>query len=309
MGLVDWVLFTALGLVWGSSFMWIKIALADIGPFAVVGWRLFFGVLGLVVVMLLRRQKLPAGGSLWRNLVILGVINTAIPFVLITWGELSIDSAVASVLNSTVPLFTLVIAHYFLADDRITLQKSLGLIVGFGGVLVLMSRDLGESAFSGAVWGQVAVLLAAFSYANAAVFARRTMREVPALIQAFIPIVIADLLVWPFAFGLESRSIVPTLGLTWAALLWLGLLGSCVAYLLYFSLLHRIGPTRASMVTYMLAVVGVILGVVFLDERLDARLAMGTVMVVAGIAVVNVQRGRRAITPENTELTEKEIPG
>lgn len=293
MGLTDWLLFTSLGLIWGSSFMWIKIALADIGPFAVVGWRLLFGVVGLVVVAVIRRQRMPAGSTLWRNLAFLGLINTAIPFFLITWGELSIDSAVASVLNSTVPLFTLVLAHYFLEDDRITLQRAVGLIVGFGGVLVLMSRDLGQGAIAGALWGQLAVLMAAFSYANAAVFARHTMREVPALIQAFIPMVVADLLVWPFAFGLEAQSIVPSLGLTWISLLWLGLLGSCVAYLLYFSLLHRIGPTRASMVTYLLAVVGVVLGVVFLQERLDARLAAGTVMVVAGIAVVNVQRAKR----------------
>lgn len=307
MGTVDWLLFVSLGLIWGSSFLWIKIAVGEIGPFAVVGWRLLFGIVGLAVVTVTRRAKLPTGWSLWRNLAILGAINTALPFVLITWGERSIDSAVASVLNSTVPLFTMVLAHFSLVDDRITIRKAAGLIVGFGGVLLLMSRDLSRSSFTGALWGQLAVLVAAFSYANGGVFARRMMRRVPALTQAFIPMIAADIMVWPFALGLRNQPLLPSTGRTWIALVWLGLLGSCTAYLLYFSLLHRIGPTRATMVTYLVAVVGVGLGVVFLNEQLDARLALGSLMVVAGVAIVNIQRESRASASTERGKTNRQL--
>ncbi|HEX9795785.1 MAG TPA: DMT family transporter [Anaerolineales bacterium] len=282
----EWGLFLGLGLLWGSSFMWIKIAVAELGPFAVVGWRLLFGVAGMLLVILFRRPPWPRQLRDYRNLIFLGLINTALPFVLITWGEQTVDSAVASVLNSTVPLFTLVIAHFALADDRMTSQRVIGLSLGFIGVLVLMSRDL-LSGQSGGLLGQLAVLVAALSYACAAVFARRTMRQVDSFIQSFVPMLAADALVWAIAFPREAGNLVPSLPITWLAIAWLGLLGSCLAYLLYFILLHRVGPTRTTMVTYMFPVVGVGLGVVFLSEQLDWRLAVGAVAVVLGMALVN----------------------
>jgi drug/metabolite transporter (DMT)-like permease len=218
---------------------------------------------------------------------VMGIINTALPFVLISWGEKSIDSAVASILNSTVPLFTLVIAHFFLHDDRITVPKVLGLVVGFLGVLTLLVRDLEPGGFRGGALGQAAVLLAAISYASASVFGRRTMREVSPLVQAFVPMIVADAVVWSAATQVGRPGVLPALPITWVALLWLGLLGSCVAYLLYFHLLHAVGATRTTMVTYVFPVVGVGLGVLFLGERADWHLVAGALLVVASIAIVN----------------------
>jgi drug/metabolite transporter (DMT)-like permease len=195
----EWVVFFALGLIWGSSFLWIKIAVQEVDPFTLVSWRLLFGTLGMVAVIIWKRPSFPPQRSIWLALAVLGIINTALPFVLISWGEKSIDSAVASVLNSTVPLFTLVIAHLFLHDEPITARKAVGLLIGFAGVLVLMARDLELGSLRAGVLGQAAVLLAAVSYASASVFARRTMREVSPLIQAFVPMAFADALVWSMA--------------------------------------------------------------------------------------------------------------
>ena len=283
----EWVVFIALGLIWGSSFLWIKVAVQEVDAFTLVSWRLLFGTLGMVAVIALRRPPFPRGWRTWVALAVLGIINTALPFVLISWGEKSIDSAVASVLNSTVPLFTLVIAHLFLHDEKITVRKAVGLLIGFVGVLALMARDLELDGIRAGMLGQAAVLLAAVSYASASVFARRTMREISPLVQAFVPMAFADAVVWSMATQVGDPGRLPALPITWVALLWLGLLGSCVAYLLYYNLLHSVGATRAVMVTYIFPVVGVALGVLFLEELADWHLVVGGLLVVASIAAVN----------------------
>jgi drug/metabolite transporter (DMT)-like permease len=284
------MVFALLGLVWGSSFLWIKVAVQEVGPATLVGYRLLIGLIGLAVVVAARRPSLPRDRRTLFVLGVVGITNTALPFILISWGEQFIDSAIASILNGTVPLFTIVIAHLFLHDDRITPARILGLITGFIGVVVLMSRDLGAESRAGSVLGQAAVLAAALSYAASSVFARRNLRQVDSVVQAFLPLISADTVAWVTALASEAPLQVPRLPITWLALVWLGLLGSCLAYLLYFHLLHAVGPTRATMVTYVFPVVGVILGVVFLNELADWHLIVGAMLVALGIGVVNLRR-------------------
>ena len=138
----DWAAFIALSLAWGSSFLWIKIGLQELGPITLVALRLLFGILGLLVVVAYNRPKFPDNRRLWGALAILGIIQTALPFLLITWGQQFIDSVVAAILNSTVPLFTMLLAHWYLQDDRLTLQRVIALLIGFIGVVVLLVRDL-----------------------------------------------------------------------------------------------------------------------------------------------------------------------
>ncbi len=293
----EWVAFTGLGLIWGSSFLWIKVAVQDVGPLTLVSWRLLFGLLGLAAVVLLRRPTFPRNRALWAWLALLGITNTLLPFALISWGEQHVDSAVAAILNGTVPLFTMVIAHFSLHDDRMTVPRFVGLIVGFIGVIVLMGHDLDLAAMRTNIGGQAAVVLAALSYAASAVLARKKLRGIEPLTQAFVPVVSAASLAWVAALVVEGGG-APSLPITWFALLWLGLLGSCVAYLLYFYLLHHVGPTRATLVTYVFPVVGLVLGVVFLGETLDLGLAIGAALIVGGIAVVNIRPGRGAVAAE-----------
>lgn len=288
MKLKDWFAFIGLGLAWGSSFLWIKIAVAEIGPFTLVALRLLFGVLGLLVVVALQRPAWPEWGPVWRALVIIGMTNTAIPFVLISWGELYIDSAVAAVLNSTVPLFTMIIAHLYLSDDRLSATRLFGLLIGFVGVVILLLRDL-EAGFGGSAPGQGAVLLAAMFYAGSSVYARRNTRGITPVVHALVPLIAADVAIWLVTPLVESPLTLPALPLTWLAIVWLGLIGSCLAYLLYFYLLHSVGPTRSTLVTYVFPLVGVVLGVIFLNERLDWNLLVGGSMVVGSIAVVNAR--------------------
>lgn len=294
----DGMLFALLGVVWGSSFLWIKVAVRDIGPITLVAFRLLFGSLGLVAVVAARRPLFASERRTWATLGLLGLTNTALPFILISWGEQFIDSAVASILNGTVPLFTLVLAHLFLHDDRITTTRTAGLLVGFAGVVVLVSRDFTPESIGGSLLGQLAVLAAAVLYAGSSVFARRNLRQVDPLVQAFVSLIAAAAAAWLAIPAFEWPLKLPSLPLTWFALAWLGMLGSCVAYLLYFHLLHTLGPTRTTMVTYVFPVVGLILGVTFLGERAEWHLAVGASLVAASIAVVNMKpRSAAAPTP------------
>lgn len=284
MKISHWLLFFGLGLAWGSSFLWIKLALGEVGPFNLVGWRLLFAILALLVVIGVSRPPFPKDRRTWAALLILGIINTALPFWLITWAEQHIDSAVASVINSSVPLFTMLIAHFALTDDRLTMQRVIGLLVGFGGILILFSRELGSAQAT--LMGQAAALLGAIFYALSAVFIRRTLKGVSPMVQALAPLFSAEAFILSAALLNEGIQ-VPQQPLTWLALIWLGVVGSCIAYLLYYRLMHQIGPTRTTLVTYLFPVFGIALGAIFLSEPIDAHLLGGSALILASVAIVN----------------------
>ena len=280
-----WFAFLLLGAIWSSSFMWIKIAVQEVGPITLVAFRVLFGLLFGIVVILVQRVSLQRSFKEWGPLLLLGITNVAVPFFLISWGEQSIDSAVAAILDATVPLFTILIAHFLLRDDKMTVPKVLGLLIGFAGVVILMSKDIGASF--GSVLGQLAVVLACIFYSASAVFARKTTENTPGILRSAGPLISATIIMWPVAFFGERPFQIPHLAVTWVALLFLGVLGSGLAFVLSFYLIHEIGPTRTSMVTYLFPVGGVLLGVIFLNEKLSWQLLAGTVLVIISLAVVN----------------------
>jgi drug/metabolite transporter (DMT)-like permease len=282
-----WFVFILLGAIWSSSFMWIKIAVQEIGPITLVAFRVLFGLLFGIAVILIQRVQLPRTFRQWFPLLLLGITNVAIPFFLISWGEQSIDSAVAAILDATVPLFTILIAHYLLGDDKMTWPKVLGLLIGFAGVIILMSKDIGASF--GSIVGQLAVVLASAFYAGSAVYVRKTTEDTPSVLRSAGPLVSATVIMWLATFLFENPVRIPHLGITWIALLFLGILGSGLAFVLSFYLIHEIGPTRTSMVTYLFPLGGVILGVAFLNEQLSWQLVVGAVLIIASLAVANWQ--------------------
>ncbi len=290
-----WLAFGALSAIWGSSFLWIKIAVQEVGPFRLVAFRLLFGVIGLLIAGRLAGQPLRLSRKQLPAYLVLALVNTALPFTLISWGETRIDSGMASVLNGTVPLFTLVIAHFWLQDERITLPRTLGLLIGFGGVAILVGQNFDFSRIlEGSALGQLAVLAASASYATGLTLTRKRFRGQPPVAQATLVVLFSDLMLWVGAFGFESPVRLPSLSLTWIALLWLGFLGTGLAYLLYFYLINEWGSTRTSVVTYTMPVIGVILGVVFLEETLSVNLILGVGLVLTGIGFVNWKSRRKA---------------
>ena len=283
----QWFVFLLLGGIWSSSFLWIKIAVTEIGPITLVAFRVLFGLLFSITVILVQRVKVPRTLKEWTPFLILGISNVAIPFFLISWGEQAIDSGVAAILDATVPLFTIVIAHYLLHDDKMTVPKVTGLLVGFIGVVILISKDIGSSI--GPILGQLAVVVASMFYAGSSVYARKSTTEASGIIRGGGPLVSSTAVMWLAAVTVERPITIPHLPITWIALLWLGILGSGLAFILNYYLIHEIGPTRTTMVTYLFPLGGVILGVVFLHEQLSWQVLVGGALIVASLAVANWQ--------------------
>jgi len=291
-----WFVFILLGVIWSSSFMWIKIAMREVGPLTLVAFRALFGLLFCVVVILIQRVSLPRTFREWLPLLVVGLTNIAIPFFLISWGELHIDSAVASILDATVPLFTILIAHFLLQDDKITLPKTLGLIVGFLGIVILMSKDMGSSSSS--LLGQAAVIVASIFYAISAIYIRKTTVDTPGIVRSAGPLVSATATMWLGALIFESPVQIPQLGITWVALLFMGVLGSGLAFVMAFYLIHEIGPTRTTMVTYLFPLGGVILGVTFLHEQLTWQVIAGAVIIISSLVIANWEPKKQELSSE-----------
>jgi drug/metabolite transporter (DMT)-like permease len=293
---LDWLLFVILGFMWGSSYLFIKIGVEGGGlpPLTLVALRLAVGFAILAAVVALAREPLPREPRMYGHLVVMAVINIVLPFWLITWAEQSVESSLASILNGTVPLFVIVIAALFLRDEPITVNRVVGLLVGFVGVVILTSRGLGSIGQSNLA-GELALIGSAISYAAGNVYARRNVQGlrpmIPAVFQVGFALVITTVLAFTFERPLDLRLNRDAL----VAVVWLGIFGSAFAYLVYFRLLKRWGATRTSMVAYLLPVFGIVLGFIVLSEPIDGRLLLGTALVIGGVALVNSKFGSRRL--------------
>jgi drug/metabolite transporter (DMT)-like permease len=285
----EWFKFGFLSIFWGSSFLWIKIVIGEIGPLTLVTFRVLLAALGALFIVLLRRPAWPNRKFLVVFLL-LGLFNSALPFALISFSEQFISSGLAAMLNGTVPLFTIMIAPLFLRDDPFTLPKAAGLAVGFTGVVILVSNQI-NGGINDQLIGIGAMLLAALSYAGASVYARRATQGLTPEVQTIGQMVMALMIIAPAAAVIEAPFTLPRLPLSWIALSWLGFLGTATGTLIYYSLLHSVGPTRTMMVTFMFPLVGVLLGVIFLGEQVVWQQILGGSLIISGIVIVNQMKG------------------
>ena len=281
--------------MWGSSYLFIRIGVDEgLRPLTLVMLRLLLGVLVLGAVVLLMRQQLPRERRILGHLVVMAVLNIVVPFWLITFGEQTVNSSLASILNATVPLFTIILAASFLHDEPITVNRLVGLVVGFAGVVLLTSRGMGAATPGGGI-GELALIGSSVSYAAGNVYARRNMRGVAPLAVAVCQVGIAFLITTILAFAIEdplSATLTPT---AIFAVIWLGLLGSGLAYLVFFRMLSRWGSTRTSLVAYVLPIWGIALGVLVLQETIDTAVLAGTVLIIGGVALVSARYGARRL--------------
>ena len=287
----DWLVFIFLAvLAWGPSFMWIKVALQEIGPFSLTMYRMVFGSLmawGLILIL-----KLPIQYSRPKLLasMFFGAVGLAIPMSLLSWGEIRIESGLAGILNGTVPLWTFLFAHYALHDEKITRLKAVGLSAGFVGLIILVSRDLTwEGIRNGNIWGQAAVTGMAICYAISIVFTRRYLKGQHPVQTAAVAIPTSLLMMILFTLMFESKFPVPRLPMTWLACAWMGIVGIGLALWGWFHLINKWGVTRASLVTYLVPVVAVALGALLLGEHISWHLVAGGALIIGGIALVNAR--------------------
>ncbi|MDP2332069.1 MAG: DMT family transporter, partial [Reyranella sp.] len=221
-------------------------------------------------------------GTPWRQLLVMGALNNALPFSLIFWGQTTITSGVASILNATTPLFTVVVAHIFTRDERMTVRKLVGVLAGLAGVAILIGPDLG-----GSLWGQIACLAAALSYAFAGIYGRRFKAlGVQPLQAAAGQLTASAMLILPIMLLAESAWPMPS-AVTWSAVAGLALLSTALAYVLYFRILAAAGATNLLLVTFLIPVTATLLGAVFLGERLELRQFAGMALIGVGLAAID----------------------
>ena len=298
----DWLLLLALGFMWGTSYVFIKLGVQTLPTFTLIAARLGIGLALLATVVAVAGERLPREPRIYGHLVVMSVVNIVLPFALITTAERSVDSALAAVLNGAVPLFVIVLAAFFLHDEPLTVNRLVGLGIGYLGVIVLVSRSLGATGST--LTGELALVLSTVSYGAGAVYARRNMRGIPPMIPALFQVGFAFVIVSVIALLTEQPWNVSWSRDAIIAVVWLGILGSGLAYLANFRLLARVGATRTSLVAYLLPIVGIVSGALMFGEVIDVRIGIGTFLIIAGIALVNSRFGQRRLfgrTPPTTE--------
>lgn len=285
MTFLQWFLLSLLSLLWGGSFLFIELSLRAFEPLTIVFVRLAIAALLLHAVVYASGQKLPRSPRIWLAFAGMGILNNVIPFSLIIWGQQHITGSLASILNATTPIFTVLLAHWLTLDERLTVSKLSGVGLGFGGVVILIGPEiLGGLSFQNL--GQFAILGAALSYGFAGIYGRR-FKQMPSKVVAAGIVTTSSTLVLPLALWLESPLSAQVTPIPGFALLGLGLLSTGIAYLIFYHLLATAGATYTSLVTFLIPLSAVLLGLWILGERLAWNAIAGMILILAGLLVID----------------------
>ncbi len=281
---LDWAMLLGLALVFGSAFFFSQLGLRSFGPLTVAAGRVGIAAVVLTSIALLRGRRFPGDPRILLALLVMGALNNAVPFSLISWGQTRIDSGLAAILNATTPIFTVLLAH-LVGDERLSLRRLAGVIFGFAGVAVLigpaalMRLDPSDLA-------ELGILLAAVCYACAGLWGRQ-FRQLPTEIAAAGMLIGSSLIMLPASLIFEHPWAVSPSAESVAAIVALALLSTVIAYLLYFRLLVRVGATNLLLVTFLLPVVALALGAAFLSERVQAVDLIGLGSIMTGLAAID----------------------
>ena len=285
----EWGMLFTLALLWGGSFFFIGVAVHSLPPLTLVLLRLSGAALTLNIVVRLTGIVLPRTWRQWRPFFPLSLIMCALPFSLISWGQVWISSGLASILNATTPLFTLVIAHYLTADEKLSRPRVVAVLLGIAGIVVMIGTDALRH-IGGQVIAQFAVLAAAMSYGFAGVAGRgvQSAGGLSHLASATMMVTCAALLMFPAAMLVDQPWHLPMPPpAAWGSVLGLAVMSTAVAYILYFRLLSTAGAVNLTLVTFLVPVTSIALGTVFLDERLSANHFAGMALIAAGLLVID----------------------
>lgn len=310
MSAVDWVLLVALSMLWGGSFFFSKVALAEVPPLTVVLARVAIAAVGLFLYLRATRQALPATLTIWAAFLGMGVLNNLIPFSLIFWSQTQIPSGLASILIATTPIFSILVAHVLTTDERMTPAKGAGILLGFAGVALLMAGNLFQAGAI-PVLAVLACLGAALSYGFAGVFGRRFRRMgiAPATV-AFGQVAATTILMLPIAGFVDApwHLAMPSLT-TLGALVGLGLLSTALAYIIFFHILAVGGAINSSLVTLLVPVSAILLGSVFLGETLALNHFAGMALISLGMLSIDgrVFRWLRKGRPKGAAAAPRQI--
>ncbi|MCC5968523.1 MAG: EamA family transporter [Pararhodobacter sp.] len=299
MTLPEWAMLLALSIVWGGSFFFNEIAVRELPVFTVVVSRVALAAIILLVILRLRGERMPRERWVWGAFFVMGLLNNAIPFTLIVWGQQHIASGVASILNAATPLFTVLLAHVLTRDERMTGAKFAGVLIGFGGVTVMIGaealRDLGVHVIA-----QILCLAGALSYAFAGLYGRRfRAMGISPMGTATGQVIASSLIMTPLVMVLDQPWTLPAPSLSaLGALIGVAAISTALAYVLYFRILATAGATNLLLVTFLIPASAIMLGTLFLGEVLLPRHIAGMALIGAGLAAIDGRpwRALRAVT-------------
>lgn len=287
MGGREWTMLLVLAILWGGSFFFFKVLVAELPPFTVVLGRVGIAALILNAWLALNRDWMPASPRLWGAFIVMGMLNNVVPFALIVWGETRISSGLASILNATTPLFTVLVAHLLTRNERLTPSKASGVAVGFAGVAVLIGPDALAGLGKADLMGEGACLLGALAYAFAGVYGRR-FREIPPIKVATGQVTASTLVLLPLVALVDRPwSLPPPSAAAWGAMIGIAVLCTVLAYILYFRILAAAGATNLLLVTFLIPVSAILLGWLLLGEALQPRHFAGMALIGCGLAFID----------------------
>lgn len=281
----EWGLLVLISFVWGLSFFFIEIVLREMGPFTLVFYRVGIAAMIVTLVLYLGGGRLPLDARSWGKFFILGSFNNFIPFNLISWGQVYIDSGLASILNATTPMFAVVMAHFLTTDEYMTRNRIVGVMLGIVGVSLLVGPEA-LYGMSANILGQMAILGAAISYSFGGIYIRRLnhMSVNVAMAGTLIAATVLDLpMVLIFEYPLIVKMQLSTLG----AVLGMSVFGTAFAYMLYFRVIRSVGATNTLLVTFLVPVTALVMGVVVLDETLNQHAILGMLIIFVGLVAVD----------------------
>lgn len=286
MGTTEWVLLIILSVLWGGSFLFIKVAVAEIPPLVLVLARVAIAAAILQIVARASGLSLAVGKPFWLSFVVMGILNNLIPFSLIFWGQAQIQVGLASILNATTPLFGVIAAHLLTQDEKATPQKIAGVAAGLAGVAILMGPDA-LSGLGSNLMAQVALLGAAVSYACSSVYGRR-FRTLPPLLTATCQLSATSLMMIPVVllFSPPWHLPMPSTLVIWSVI-GLATVSTALAYAIFFRIMKTAGGSNVNLVTFLIPPSAILMGAMVLDEALLPRHFAGMAAIFLGLALID----------------------
>lgn len=289
-GLFDILL---LAMLWGPSFLFIRIAVSDIAPLTLVALRVGIGLLFLYVVLKFRKIQLWDYRKLWKHCFIIGIFSNGLSWICFNYSIQTIPTSLSALINGTTPVLTIILANLFLKDERLTWGRGIGAIIGLSGFCVLFLPTI-LGSFQGTEFGvDIKGILLSFigscSYAVGIVYVRKNLPSVPALVAPVMQLMSSLIYLVPLAFIVESPiSMIQTAAWSsWLGVLGLAVFGTALAFMMSYRIIEKQGATAASTVTYLLPVFGTVLGVVFLEETIDIQFGIAAALILSGVLIIN----------------------
>ncbi|MBN1574433.1 MAG: DMT family transporter [Deltaproteobacteria bacterium] len=285
MGIKEWGLILILSVIWGGSFFFIGVSVREITPLTVVMFRVTIAAAVLLIVVRVKKERMPTSPGILGGFFIMGALFNVIPFSLIVWGQTHIESGFASILNATTPIFSVILAHFLTREERLTANRVTGVLIGWLGVTILIGIE-SLKGFGIEVIGQIAVLGASLSYAFGAIYGVRFKNMSTSVVAAGM-VCSSSFMITPLALFIEKPWHLSPGVLTILALFGLAVICTSLAYLIYFRILAVSGPTNSLLVTFLVPINAILLGYLFLGERLgwNAFAGMGTIFL--GLAAID----------------------